>query len=103
MNKLGIRISRILSDQMIPCLVECSYLLVVQPLELVQLEARSTIHVFGAQRPAPGVVEQHDARPVLSAVDGLLLTQELIFWARLVVMLHNADGSARSALHGGYV
>jgi hypothetical protein len=69
-------------------------LVVAQPFELVQFQAGGGVDVVRGQRLAPGVVEQHDAGPVLLLVLGLHRAQELDVLVGLVVVLGAHDGVA---------
>lgn len=78
-----------LANQMIVFRRQASY--VVRPLELVQVHCARRVDVIRRQaaRSHSVAVEEHQARPVLARVAGLLLVEELSFRRRLIVVLHD--------------
>lgn len=83
-----IGIGRVVIYQMVPAMGNLAdQVVAVQPFELMQFQAGRAVHVLRRQGAALGVVEQHDAGPVLLAVWGLRRVEELDGFPRYVVML----------------
>jgi hypothetical protein len=83
-----IRPRRIVANEVVPRRRDLAdQRIVLEPLELMQLQSAGGVDVLRRQRPAAGVVEQHDARPVLLAVGGLRCAEELGGLDRPMVML----------------
>ena len=98
-HERNVRVRRVVIRQMIPAVRDfADEVVVAEPLELMQLKAGRSVDVLGCQRPAFGVVEQNNARPILLFVFGLLGAQKLnVFFGNMVV-LHDLHGVAVVAL-----
>ena len=72
----------------------------LEPFELMQLETRRTVHVFGRERTATRIVEQDNARPILLFVPRLRLIEEFRLLARdmLIDSVTSAGASPEETL-----
>lgn len=92
---LRTRVEGVVADQVVPSLGQLANgVIAPQPFELVQFQAAGGVDVAWAESLAAGVVEQHDAAPVLLGVGRLRRAKELHRLTRAVLVLDAHDGVA---------
>ena len=87
------------AHQVVPAALDGPDLMVAtEPVEAVQVEAGGGVYIIGREGGAAAAVEQHQRAPVLLGIGALHLTEELLGFAGLVIVLHTEKGEVVVAL-----